>query len=100
MPELSELTGQNVMLMLTQWDDLAFLGVTKDVFTAKVTAVNELGIWIENPAWESIPGDDEEEPQVHRIEILLRWDRIRSIVFFPDVEELEDSRVTRIGFRG
>jgi hypothetical protein len=72
------------------------------LFYAKIVEVDQLGIWIENPKWETHKtrhGD----PQYYKTNVLLPWASVVSIATFPERrfdgdEEIMEQKARSIGF--
>lgn len=68
----------------------------------RITAVDEVGVWVENPTWKTRPKDSKEF-MVHRMHFLIGWSNIISVGVFPDrkfsgEKEIEEKNISQIGF--
>lgn len=73
------------------------------LFYAKIVAYDEVGVWVENPKWETKDAKTMED-QFYKINILIPWSNIISIGVFPDRsflpdEEIDEKNISSIGFR-
>lgn len=106
--ELDNYVGNTVLLNLTKEfsrenQPLFQSGPRARLLYAKVVAHDELGIWVENPAWKSRPVRGGERVS-HRANILVPWRSVISVAIFPGRKFPSDGRPeenTRVmGFRG
>jgi len=107
---IDDLVGRQVMVhMHTQaFSDLNIQGFQAPRFRAVILGMDNLGLWIEHPEYRIMPVYDdkgeyippgERKETVHRAAILLMWNTIKTIVFFPDQEAvLPTEDVPVIGF--
>ena len=65
------------------------------LFYARLVAVDEIGLWIENPGWKS--RRDGSDFVSHRVHVLVPWVSLISIAVFPDREFPDDSPVPDSG---
>lgn len=73
------------------------------LFYAKMVEVDECGVWIENPKWETHLTRDG-DPIYHKANVLIPWAFVVSIATFPDRtfdadEEIKEQNARSIGFR-
>jgi len=107
---ISDVIGKKVMVLVNSSKGLEPLGVDAKSKYCRVVGFDNIGLWVENPAYEETPlrNDDgklipvdEREPQRYLAHILLPWGNVRSVVYFPEREaaqqELESEEVRPIG---
>ena len=107
--DLHEYVGKMVLMNLTEaycLDNNIMLGGGDPKARrryARLNAVDEHGLWIENPKW-TVRQTDTEEQVSHRIIFLVPWFALVSVALFPDRVFPNDRSVTdpdtqTIGFR-
>jgi hypothetical protein len=102
---LENLEGRKVVFTLQQpglqdpqiRPHVAILDEPTVTIIARVEKVDELGVWIENSDYP-YPSAGKRMPDRHRAFILIRYDFITAIAYFPDlpVDKFEDDKI--IGF--
>lgn len=73
------------------------------LFYARLVATDEMGIWVENPYWETNM-QGKQESSYFKIHVLIPWNQLISVGMFPDGEFSEDeaswnTNVSKIGFK-
>ncbi len=92
---MEDVVGTKVLIKLHRqaYETLDVQGVESEKFVAQVVGLDSFGLWIENPAYTTIPVYDDEgnyiPPEdraevVHRAVFLLQWPYIQTIMQFPD----------------
>ena len=107
---ISDVIGKKVMVLVNSSKGLEPLGIDAKSKYCRVVGFDNIGLWVENPAYEETPlrkddgkliPVDEREPQRYLAHILLPWGNVRSVVYFPEREaaqqELESEEVRPIG---
>jgi hypothetical protein len=100
MEDARDLVNKTVLVKLLSSEGLEFVGVPEDgPFFCRVTAVDEIGLWVENMNFETtelsdstgtvIP-EDRRKTQKHTVNVLIPWRSIQTVVMFPedDAEEI------------
>ncbi|MBN2070614.1 MAG: hypothetical protein JW814_04070 [Candidatus Krumholzibacteriota bacterium] len=117
MEDARDLVDQTVLVRLDSTEGLEFTGIEKDCpFFCKVSAVDEIGIWVENRKFVTIELKDsggkcipvnKQKEEINTVNFLLPWRKVLTVVKFPDIdpEKLENETVgsldgsdRRIGF--
>ena len=96
-----KIVGDMVLLKLNNWRELEPFGIDGEHIYAKVVGIGDFGLWIENPAFEAAPVTAS-APEACLAYIMIAWGDIRSVVYFPDIDEdtfVEHNEVKRLGFR-
>ena len=107
---ISDIIGHKVMVLFRSSAGLEKLGIDDNTKYCRVVGFDNVGIWVENPAYEETPIRDQagnlippgdREPRQYVAHILIPWGNIRSVVHFPEREEaekeLESEEVRPIG---
>lgn len=107
---ISDIIGHKVMVLFHSAQGLEKLGIDDTSKYCRVVGFDNVGIWVENPAYEETPlrddqGDlippEERQPEHYVAHILIPWVNVRSVVHFPDRgqadAELESEEVRPIG---
>jgi len=92
---MDQVVGSKVVIKLHRqaYEMLDLQGIESEKFVARVVGVDAFGLWVENPAYTTIPvytDDGEYIPPEDRSEIahraifLLQWPYIQTILQFPD----------------
>jgi hypothetical protein len=92
---MDQVVGSKVVIKLHRqaYEMLDLQGIESEKFVARVVGVDAFGLWVENPAYTTIPvyTDDgeyippEERSEItHRAVFLLQWPYIQTIMQFPD----------------
>lgn len=97
---LSEMVGDTVLLVLKNYEELQVTGITTPILYAKLTGVEPLGIWIENPRWETISLGTG-APEHYRTHVLVRFEYLVSVIHFPERAGFEapEHEIGRVGFQ-
>jgi hypothetical protein len=89
------IVGDIVQIILTEEGALASLGFEHQSLFLKIVGLDDLGLWVEHPLYKVVHVNDEdgmplpEDEQVHKqvdANFLLRWEKIDTIVHFPNRE--------------
>jgi len=64
---------------------------------AKVVETDELGVWIEHNDYP-FPIAEKRRPDKHRAYILIRYEHITSIAYFPELPVVKEEEEPKIGF--
>lgn len=99
MDDARDLAGQTILVKLTSNEGLAFAGVPAEgPFFCKVTAVDEIGIWVENrnfvtmeirnAAGRYIP-KRKQKAERHSVNLLIPWRIVHTAVKFEKGKELD-----------
>ena len=92
---MEHVIGNKVLIVLHKqaYDLLSIQGIDSEKFVARVTGVDNFGMWIENPNYtttpvytdegEYIPPEDRREVTYCAV-MLLQWSFIQTILQFPD----------------
>jgi len=101
MQDARDLIGQNVLLKLTSNEGLAFAGVPADgPFFCKVSAVDEIGIWVENRNFVTIEirnsrgryvPREKQKPLQHAVSLLIPWRIVHTVVKFEEAGAIKAS---------
>ena len=72
------------------------------LFYAKIVEVDQCGVWIENPKWETHETRNG-DPLYHNTNVLVPWASVVSIATFPSRtfdadEEIKEQNARSIGF--
>jgi len=92
---MDHVVGSKVVIKLHRqaYEMLDLQGIESEKFVARVVGVDAFGLWVENPAYTTIPVYDdsgvyippEKRSEVsHRAVFLLQWPYIQTILQFPD----------------
>ncbi len=98
---MDRIVGNMVLLKLDNWRELEPFGIEGEHVYARVVGIGDFGIWIENPAFESTPVTAS-APEACVAYVLISWNFVKSVVYFPDIDEEEfqaNEGVKRLGFR-
>lgn len=97
---LSEMIGDTVLMVLKNYEELQVTGITTPILYAKLTGVEALGIWIENPRWETISLGTG-APEHYRCHVLVRFEYLVSVIHFLERAGFEagEHAIGRIGFQ-
>ena len=98
--DMDRTVGRMVMLKLDNWQELEPFGIEGEHIYARIVGVGDFGLWIENPSFEAAPVTAS-APEACLAYILVSWNYVKSLVFFPYIDEheyTEESRVKRLGF--
>ena len=91
----AEIVGDIVQVVLTDTDGLEPLGLTSRTPYLKVVGMDDLGLWVEHPQYVILQTNDEngrplpEDKQIKthlEANFLLRWEKIGTLVHFPNRE--------------
>lgn len=106
---ISEVVGRKVMVLFHSAKGLDSLGIDDISKYCRVVGFDNLGLWVENPQYEETPirnsdgsliPPEERERRSYVAHILIPWNNVRAVVYFPDRErehELESEEVRPIG---
>ena len=107
---ISDVIGRKVMVLVHSPKGFEKLGIDADSKYCRVVGFDNIGLWVENPAYEETPirdadgkliPPDEREPKHYLAHILIPWGNVRSVVYFPEREvdesELESEEVRPLG---
>ena len=119
MQGVGDLVEKTVLVKLESNEALQFAGVPEDgPFFCKVTAVDQVGMWVENRKFVTIEvrdsrgryvSEEKQEPVRHIVNILIPWRIVRAVVEFsgenageisPNLLGEEKSGKGTIGFIG
>ena len=104
---MKEITGDIVLLILSNPEPLADLGVNQKSIYVKVLGYDDYGIWVEFtnfkiPKLKTEKGEKPKRPIYQSVtgSLLVPWPLITSIVHFPGVEgfDLPSPFESKIGF--
>jgi hypothetical protein len=94
MQDARDLVDQTVLVKLTGNEGLSFIGVPEDgPFFCTVTAVDEIGIWVENKRFAAVEIKDAQGRYIpkrrrkierHEVDILLPWRIIQTLIRFRE----------------
>ena len=94
MEDARDLVGCTVFVLLEDASGLEFTGIEGEgPFLCTVTAVDEIGMWVENRRFVTVELRDssgravpksKRAPQVHSVDILIPWKNVRTVVRFAD----------------
>jgi len=94
MDDARDLVGGTVLVRLMSHEDMEFIGLPEEgPFFCNVTAVDEVGMWVENKNFVTVELTDSKGKEIpkskrkeekHTVNILLPWRNIRTVVHFPD----------------
>jgi aryl-phospho-beta-D-glucosidase BglC (GH1 family) len=109
---VESMVGDRVVIQLHRqaYDALNLQGVESERFVTRVAGVDNLGVWIENPNYCTVPVYDdngeyiapENRKQIcDRAVILIFWSNIQTIMQFPDrsTYQATEADTAEIGFR-
>ena len=92
MEDARDLVDQTVLVKLVSNEGLAFTGIPKDgPFFCKVTAVDEIGIWVENRRFATMEIRDgrgryipkpRQKCERHEVDLLIPWRIIHTLIRF------------------
>lgn len=91
----SEIVGDIVQIILTDTEGLERIGVTNNGLFLKVTGMDDLGLWVEHPNYVIVQTNDAsgkplpDNKQIRtelEANFLLRWEKIVTVVHFPNRE--------------
>ncbi len=97
---MEQVVGSMVLLKIDNWRELEPFGIEGEHVYARVVGVGDFGIWIENPAFEAAPVTAD-APEACIAYILIAWSFVKSVVFFPEINEEEFTarhEVKQMGF--
>lgn len=107
---ISDIIGRKVMVLFHSSKGLEPLGIDDKTKYCRVVGFDNVGLWVENPAYEETPLRNAEgaliPPESRELKryvahILIPWSNVRSVVHFPNREreekELESEEVRPIG---
>ena len=98
--DMDRIVGKMVLLKLDNWQELEPFGIEGEHVYARIVGVGDFGLWIENPSFEAAPVTAT-APEACLAYILIAWSFVKSLVFFPQIDEqdfTEDTTVKRLGF--
>ena len=91
----AEIVGDVVQIILGDTQGLEPLGFTNPAPFVKIVGMDELGLWVEHPQYiitqtndktgKPLPDDQRVQTQLEA-NFLVRWDKIQTIVHFPNRE--------------
>jgi len=94
MDDARDLVGCTALVLLEDASGLEFTGIDGEgPFLCTVTAVDEIGMWVENRRFVTVELRDrsgrtvpksKRTPQVHTVDILIPWKNVRTVVRFAD----------------
>lgn len=94
MDDARDLVGGTVLVRLESHEGLEFIGIPEEgPFFCHVTAVDEVGMWVENKNFVTVELTDSKGKDIpkskrkeekHTANILLPWRNVRTVVHFPD----------------
>jgi hypothetical protein len=98
------------MVLVNSSKGLEPLGIDAKSKYCRIVGFDNIGLWVENPAYEETPLRNEDgkliaiearKREQYVAHILLPWGNVRSVVYFPEREaaqqELESEEVRPIG---
>jgi hypothetical protein len=80
--------GSMVLLKIENWQELQPFGIEGEHVYARVVGVGDFGIWIENPSFEAAPVTAA-APESCVAYIMVAWSFVKSVVYFPEINEEE-----------
>jgi len=96
MQDARDLIDQTVLVKLASAEGLAFTGVPRDgAFFCKVTAVDEVGMWVENRRFATVEIRDgrgryvpkrRQKVERHEVDLLIPWRIVHTVVRFRKEE--------------
>jgi hypothetical protein len=107
---LESIVGSTVLVSLSPeaYQALDLQGVDTHKFYAKVVGFDQIGLWVKNPSYISVPTHnldgtlipvEERKAETHVAHILIQWSAILTIAYFPGrVGFAPSERVSSIGF--
>jgi hypothetical protein len=94
MVDVRDLVKKTVLVKLVSEEGLEFIGVTDEgPFFCRVTAVDDVGLWVENTDFVTTELRDSKgravpkkrrRPRRHVVNVLLPWQNVRTIVVFTE----------------
>jgi hypothetical protein len=94
MQDARDLIDQTVLVKLVSNEGLGFTGIPEDgPFFCKVTAVDEIGIWVENAKFATVEIRDgqgryipkrKQKLQRHEVDLLIPWRTIHTLIRFRE----------------
>jgi hypothetical protein len=106
MTTTSEIIGQKAYFKIRNHQEMGFFGIVEDQFHAQVVGIDNFGVWIENPSWETIRVRDDKgqiipierrRKEVYRTHLLLFWQNIISIMTCPGREGFDVDDAKELG---
>lgn len=102
----ADVIGKKAYFKLRNHAEMVFFGIREDQFHARVVGIDKLGVWIENPKWETVRLRDDggeiippekRRREVYRTQILLLWPNIVGIMTCPGREGFDVDEAKEIG---
>jgi len=106
---IDEAVNKTVMLIIFSSDGMESVGIKEKTFYAKIVGRDSIGLWIENPKFETTRVRDENgtiipperrQLEKHVAHVLIPWGNLRSVVFFParqGFDNVEDEEASALG---
>jgi hypothetical protein len=92
MEDARDLVNQTVLVKLVSNEGLAFTGIPEDgPFFCKVTAVDEIGVWVENRKFATVEIRDgqgryipkrRQKLERHEVDLLIPWRIVHTLIRF------------------
>lgn len=100
MQDARDLVGCTVFVLLEDASGLGFTGIDGEgPFLCTVSAVDEIGMWVENRRFVTVELRDrrgrpvpkaKREPRISAVDILIPWKNVRTVVRFADDDAVPD----------
>ncbi len=106
---ISEVVGRKAMVEFHSVKGLENLGIDATSKYCRVVGFDNIGLWIENPAYEETPirdadGDlispEDREKKSYVAHIMVPWGNVKAVVHFPDRDkdgDMESEEIRPIG---
>ncbi len=91
--DIERAINNKVLILLFTHEGLEKAGITERNFYARLVGHDQIGLWVENPKFEttSVRREDgslipveERQKEIYVANILIPWGNIKSIVYFPN----------------
>lgn len=101
-----DIIGQRAYFKIRNHQEMSFFGIKEDQFHALVVGLDNIGVWIENPKWETVrirddDGDiiplEQRKKEIYQTHLLLFWPNIISIMTCPNREGFDVDEAKEIG---
>jgi hypothetical protein len=100
MDDARDIVGCTVFVLLEDASGLGFTGIEGEgPFLCTVSAVDEVGMWVQNQRFVTVELRDERgravpkakrEPRISTVYILIPWRNVRTVVRFADEDAVPD----------
>jgi len=101
MQDARDIVDRTVLVKLASNEGLSFTGIPEDgPFFCKVTAVDEIGIWVENAKFATVEIRDgkgryipkrKQKVERHEVDLLIPWRIVHTLIRFRDEDAAKEA---------